>query len=106
MYFARRSGISDFNPIVGPDGVSVAFLSTRSGSVQIWTLSVHDGESSVNQLTNFPVDVDNIMWSPTGNYLVFSSEVYVDCSTLQCTADIDQKVAARGPNTGFLYESL
>jgi len=103
-----KKGSSDFNPTFSSDGATVAFLSTRSGSSQIWTVSTSIGESSVTQFSNYPVDISNLVWvySDAGDFLVFSAEVYVDCPTLQCTADRDAKIAARGSNTGFVFTQL
>jgi Tol biopolymer transport system component len=60
----------DYNPAYSPDGKKVAFISDRSGSVQIWT-SDADG-ANVAQLTNFQGStLGSLHWSPDSRRLVF-----------------------------------
>jgi dipeptidyl aminopeptidase/acylaminoacyl peptidase len=80
---------SDISPVWSPDGHTVAFVSNRSGSQQIWTIQVDGGEA--RQLTNFPVDVGNLRWSPMGKHLAFSAEVYPDAGDLETTAKRDKE---------------
>jgi dipeptidyl aminopeptidase/acylaminoacyl peptidase len=59
-----------YQPQYSPDGGRLAFVSTRSGSPQIW-LSARDG-SGVLQLTNAPLgQVATPRWSPSGREVVF-----------------------------------
>jgi hypothetical protein len=41
-----------------------------------------------------------------GDYLLFTARVYVDCPDLNCTAQRDAEIAARGSNTGFIFTKL
>ncbi len=75
----------DTSPVWSPDGRTVAFISNRGGSKQIWTIQVDGGEAQ--QLTKFPLDVDNLRWSPTGKHIAFSAEVYPDAEDLEMTAE-------------------
>ncbi len=61
----------DWQPTWSPDGRQIAFTSDRSGSWQIYTMSV-DG-SNVKRLTNSPGDNRDPAWSPDGRYLAFVS---------------------------------
>ncbi|KAL0476583.1 dpp5 [Acrasis kona] len=100
-------GISDSEPVWSPDSKYVAFVSTRSGSSQLWYILKTGGEPV--KLTNYPTDdIQNLKWSKVGNLLTFSASVYIDCADdfLQCTADRDAKQAALGTNTGYVFESL
>src|SRR5262245_20495682 len=76
---------SDTNPRWAPDGKSLYFLSTRSGSSQVWRLPVGGGDPS--QVTKLPLDVANLTVSPDGSRLAFSLEVFVDCPALACTQE-------------------
>jgi dipeptidyl aminopeptidase/acylaminoacyl peptidase len=98
-------GVTDFSPVFSPDGKNLAFLSSRSGSVQVWLVSIPNPDR-VLQVTDYPVDVTNLKWPAKGDFFVFTTDVYVDCADLQCTANRDAAVAARGPNTGFVYDKL
>jgi len=93
---------ADTSPAWSPDSRTIAFVSNRSGSSQVWTIGLSGGEAT--QLTNFPVDVDNLRWSPTGSHLAFSAEVYPD-STLAGTAARD-KAQADNPVKAMKFDRL
>ncbi len=93
---------SDIGPIWAPDGRTVAFVSNRSGSRQAWTIAVDGGEPL--QLTQFPIDIDNLKWSPAGSHLAFSAEVYPD-SDLLATAKRD-KSRAESPTKAMKFDRL
>src|SRR6476659_1812693 len=71
---------ADNNPRWAPDGKSLYFLSTRSGSSQVWRLAVGGGDPV--QITKLPLDVSNLTVSPDGSRPALSADVYVDCSSL------------------------
>jgi dipeptidyl aminopeptidase/acylaminoacyl peptidase len=94
---------SDFNPRWSPDGAHLYFLSTRSGSSQVWRLDVDDAR--VTQVTDLPLDASNLTVSPDGTHLAISMEIFVDCATLACTADrLDSR--AQNPATGQVYDGV
>lgn len=64
---------SDTQPRWAPDGSALYFLSTRSGSAQIWRLALGGGEPLA--VTDLPVDVGGFRIAPTGNHVVFSMAV-------------------------------
>ncbi len=82
---------ADTSPTWSPDGRTVAFVSDRTGSQQVWMIRVDGGEA--RQLTNFPLGVDNLRWSPKGNHLAFSAEVYPDARDFETTARRDKERA-------------
>jgi dipeptidyl aminopeptidase/acylaminoacyl peptidase len=81
----------------------IYFLSTRSGASQVWKIDPAGGEAQ--QVTDLPLDVTSLSVSADGGYLAFSMDVFVDCDTLQCTAD---RLAAREESkvTGRVYDKL
>jgi Tol biopolymer transport system component len=93
----------DTAPRWAPDGRSLFFLSTRSGSSQVWRLPLAGGEAV--QVTDLPLDVANLLVAPDGRRLAFSAEVHVDCDTLACTAD---RLAERetGKSSGRVFDEL
>jgi dipeptidyl aminopeptidase/acylaminoacyl peptidase len=93
----------DFHPRWSPDGESIYFLSSRSGSVQVWRLPVDGGEAE--QVTDLPLDAGGLAVSPDGKRILVSMEVFVDCSTVQCTADRLDEIAA-SKTTGRIFEKL
>ncbi|MCJ8270117.1 MAG: DPP IV N-terminal domain-containing protein, partial [Psychrosphaera sp.] len=50
-------------------GDAVYFLTSRSGSSQVWRISLRGGEAK--QITDLPLDVDGFKLSPDNNSLVF-----------------------------------
>ena len=90
----------------GPQWLSsetVAFLSARDGSSQVYAIDIDGGEA--RQVTRLPMDVDTLRASPDGASIAVSAEVYPDCTTLDCTAKRDEekkKVKA----TGMVFDSL
>lgn len=68
-----RDPANDSSPRWAPDGATLYFLSTRSGTSQIWRLSLAGGEPL--PVTALPLDVETFRVSPTGDRLVFSMAV-------------------------------
>lgn len=94
---------SDFSPVWSPDGQSIWFLSTRSGSAQVWRIPVDGGEAE--QKTNLPLEVGSFQLSPDGKLLALTMEVFPDCETIACTQAREQERAARKAS-GRIYEKL
>lgn len=61
-----------------PDGSHIAFLSNRTGPVEIWVAQA-DGKDPV-QLTSVPdwADIDDPQWSPDGAKIVYSARPKTD----------------------------
>jgi dipeptidyl aminopeptidase/acylaminoacyl peptidase len=76
---------SDHSPAWTPDGSAILFLSTRSGSSQVWSLPVDGGEP--RQRTDLDLDVHGYLPSPDGDRLAIALEVFPDCETVACTVD-------------------
>jgi dipeptidyl aminopeptidase/acylaminoacyl peptidase len=94
---------SDTSPVWAPDGRSVFFLSSRSGSSQVWRVPVDGGEPQ--PVTSLPLDVGSFALSRDGRLLAVSLEVFPDCATLACTVDRLKAAEARKA-TGRLYDRL
>jgi dipeptidyl aminopeptidase/acylaminoacyl peptidase len=95
---------SDDNPRWAPDGQSLYFLSSRSGSNQVWRLPMGEGGAGDPvQVTHLPLDVANLTLSPDGSRMAFSLEVFVDCPTVACTKErLDKKEKEK--SSGQLYQ--
>ncbi len=65
---------NDNDPHWSPDGMTVFFLSTRSGTSQVWRIPVDGGEAE--QVTNLPLDVKNLLLSPDGRHMALTMEVF------------------------------
>jgi len=59
-----------FSPTFSPDGDRLAFISTLSGSPQVWTVPVEGGWPT--QVTAYEDPVGNVLWSPHGDWLAVS----------------------------------
>eukprot|EP00696_Hemimastix_kukwesjijk_P005152 gnl/Hemi2/16548_TR5539_c0_g1_i1.p1 gnl/Hemi2/16548_TR5539_c0_g1~~gnl/Hemi2/16548_TR5539_c0_g1_i1.p1 ORF type:complete len:693 (-),score=213.38 gnl/Hemi2/16548_TR5539_c0_g1_i1:39-2078(-) len=80
---------SDHGAVWDPSSEFVFFLSNRSGSSQIWVISIHGGEAQ--QVTSYPVDVESMRFSADGSHVVFSARVYGDINE----GDVFAQTAAR-----------
>ena len=68
------STADNLNIAVSPDGRSMAFVSNRSGGLEIWTAGV-DG-SFPRQLTNRPGEKSGTpRWSPDGQWIAFDGSI-------------------------------
>ena len=78
-------------------------LSTRSGSSQLWRISLDGGEAQ--QVTDYPLDVTTFKVAPVGGRVALTMEVFPDCADLQCSAD---RLTALGKrkNSGLQYDEL
>jgi Tol biopolymer transport system component len=83
----------DSSPVFSPDGVILAFLSSREGDEsQTHLLPMNGGEA--RPLTSFPGGVSAPVWSPDGAHIVVTSEVYPECGAdADCNRTIRQSVA-------------
>ncbi len=68
---------ADFSPSWSPDGRFIYFLSTRSGESQVWRIPVDGGEAE--QITDFPMGVEDYLVAPNGKWIAFSTKVFPEC---------------------------
>jgi dipeptidyl aminopeptidase/acylaminoacyl peptidase len=95
------------NPRWAPDGKALYFLSSRSGSSQIWRLALPAGAAgsdaaAATQVTRLPLDVSSFILSADGTRAAVSMDVFPDCRDLRCTHD---RIEAREKSKvkGHLY---
>ena len=93
----------DSNPRWAPDGESIWFLSSRSGSSQVWRIRMDGGEA--DQITEEPLDVGNLIVSPDGSHIAFTMDVFPDCRTPSETKEkLDQ--IEKKKTSGRIYEHI
>ena len=94
---------ADSNPCWAPDSKSVYFISTRSGSSQVWQIQIDGGEA--RQITDEPLDAGNLIISPDGKYIAFTMEMFPDCNTPAETKNKLDEIENRKAS-GRIYEKL
>jgi acylaminoacyl-peptidase len=93
---------SSTSPRWSADGQWLYFLSSRSGSTQVWRTSAKGGESW--QVTKLPLDVGVYRLTPDGHALVAAINVHAECDTLACSKAKDE-AKAKEKSTGTVYVS-
>ncbi|MDO9325205.1 MAG: S9 family peptidase [Methanoregula sp.] len=93
---------NDAEPCWAPDSSAVYYLSTRSGSSQVWKISSSGGDAM--PVTNLPLDLMNLKCSPDGRTLAFSMAVFPRTSyeeTARLQKNIDEQ-----KSSGKVYDAL
>ena len=93
---------SDTSPRWSRDGKWLYFLSARSGSQQVWRLSMAGGEAEA--VTHEPLDVDNLEVALDGQYLLFSLAVFPGKTPAETKTRLDEIEKAKA--TGMLFDHL
>lgn len=93
----------DYSPAWSRDGKSIWFLSTRSGSAQVWRIAIDGGEAE--QKTNLPFDAGTFQLSPDNALLAVTMEVFPECESIDCTQKRDKEIASRKAS-GRIYDKL
>ena len=94
---------SNTDPEWSSSGDAVYFLSSRSGSSQVWRQPVAGGDAL--KVTDLPVDVDNFRLSPTGERIALGLGVFRDCPDLACSKTRADSVA-KDKASGKVYDRL
>ncbi|MFZ5784948.1 MAG: prolyl oligopeptidase family serine peptidase, partial [Acidobacteriota bacterium] len=103
--WARRlttADASDSQPRWAPDGTALYFVSTRSGSSQVWRISLRGGEAE--QVTKLPLDVDALEVAPAGGRLLFAMAVFPGKSPDETKAALDARAEKKA--SGMEYDRL
>ncbi|MGQ0801342.1 MAG: prolyl oligopeptidase family serine peptidase [Pseudomarimonas sp.] len=97
------TGSSANSPRWSADGSALYFLSSRSGSMQLWRLDMAGGEAQA--VTAAPLDVGSYALAPNGNAVALSFEVFLDCTDLACTKTrLDERADVK--RTGVVHDKL
>jgi dipeptidyl aminopeptidase/acylaminoacyl peptidase len=71
---------NDTDPAWSPDGRWIYFMSSRSGSAQVWRISPSGGEAEA--VTKLPVDLNGFKLFPDGKRLVVAADVWPDARSI------------------------
>ena len=94
---------NDTHPRWSMDGTSIYFLSSRTGSTQVWRLPLSGGEAV--QITDYPLDVGSFKMSSGGGRIALGIDVFQDCADLKCTRErLDAN--AKNKSSARIYDEL
>ncbi len=96
-------GGSDSRPQWSPDSQRLAFVSSRTGTEEIYLLSLSGGEG--DPLTTLSTGAGNEQWSPDGQWIAFTSDVYPDCADDACNRKRDE-AREKDPVKARIYDHL
>ncbi|MBS0212169.1 MAG: S9 family peptidase [Proteobacteria bacterium] len=97
-------GVEGGTPAFSPDGKTVYFISSKSGSDQLWRVSAAGGTPV--QVTDYPLDVGAYKLSPDGKALALSFAVFTDCGKdLACT-QARMKANEERKATGVIFDKI
>lgn len=95
---------SNYNPMWTSDGKTLYYVSTDSGTPQVYRYSFATGKSE--KITNFSMGVDAPVLSPNNNLIAFAAKVYPKCgANSRCNKEIDS-TAQNGPIQAYLADHL
>ncbi len=94
---------ADFNPRWSPCGKYIWFLSTRSGSSQVWRIRIDGGEAK--QMTDLPLDVGNLVVSKDGKFIAFTMEVFPEFKDpIETRKRLNERAAQK--SSGRIYHKI
>ena len=85
------------------DGSRVLYLSSKSGSQQLWSVPASGG--AVRQLSNYPIDLGGYKLSPDGRAIALNFEVFNDCDKLACSKQRLDTIGKNKPS-GRLFDRI
>ena len=93
----------DSSPEWSPDGKTLAFLSSRDGTSQVYLLPMDGGEA--HAVTHLSTGADLVKWSPDGKTIAFTSAVHPDCKDDACNKarDVEKE---KNMDKAHVYEQL
>jgi dipeptidyl aminopeptidase/acylaminoacyl peptidase len=67
---------SEYNALWKPDGKKIGFMSTESGSMQIWEMNPDGSERK--QISQVDGGIGGFLYSPNGKMVIYTKDVYID----------------------------
>jgi dipeptidyl aminopeptidase/acylaminoacyl peptidase len=93
---------ADSNPRWSPDGRTLWFLSSRSGSSQVWKIAPDGGEAQ--QVTEEPLDVGSLLVAPDGTRIAYTMEVFPGRDAAETKKRLDESAESKA--SGRIYERV
>jgi len=113
-------GKGESNGRFSPDGGSVMYTSSQTGSSQIWVAPWNDDKGRMGvgaPVTALETEADGAIWAPDSQHFLFVSEVYPECESMaamgpkrdaeevSCNAAKDAE-AAKSPVKALVFTEL
>ena len=92
------------SPAWAANGQSVYFLSSRSGSSQVWRIAIAGGEAE--QVTKLPTDVGGFIVFPDSQRLLLAMDVWPDAKSLEESAKRDEVEAKKDKSAPLAFDQL
>jgi len=93
---------ADTNPRWSPCGKCIFFISSRSGSSQVWRIKLDGGEAE--QVTHLPLDAANLIVAQAGELLAFTMEVFPGLTPAETAKKLE--AVAKQKATGQIFDKL
>jgi tricorn protease len=97
-------GVNERNPKWSPDGKTIAFISDKSGTEEIWTMNQDGTGTPVQITTNGDTYKYQLLWSPDGKKIMWNDKMlrlsYVDVATKEIVV---VATAQAGEITDFVW---
>ena len=95
---------SSYNPVWVPDSKSIYFVSTRTGTSELFQFNFTG--NSIKQITYIATGIDAPVLSPNGKLIAFSTDVYPKCgSNDDCNKELDS-TSTKGPVQAYVADHL
>ncbi|MCL1123439.1 dipeptidyl-peptidase 5 [Shewanella surugensis] len=91
------------NVVFAKDDQAIYFIANRTGSSQLYRLSLTGGEAVA--ISDLPLDVDEFKLSPDGQQVLLTMRVVPECDTLICSKE-KFKTEKNRTSTGIVYTQL
>ena len=88
----------------GKDGKDVYYVSSESGSSQMYRYSLENKKSE--KLTDFSMGVDAPVLSPDNQLIAFTAKVYPECGADSKASQMADSIASNGPVQAYLADHL
>ena len=98
----------DSQPRWIPKSKDLLFISSRSGSSQIWKIATEGASATPKQISDLPLSVSNLTLAPNGETIAFTAEVPLDCPSkgaLECSKEWE-KAQAKRKDSAKVYDKV